>query len=181
MFAEDMPLLNTPHLVALALRAAEENGVSADRCADRLEALYRETGEAPPVGRDELVARCGQVVGWLRAAGLLEARDGICVLTPRGREALAAHPHGMDLADLTAYPDFAAFLARSERGKRREALADGYDEGYTARQDGKSFTENPYGFATADHLAWENGWCEALDAEEGPGTSPLTGTRRDAN
>ena len=40
---------------------------------------------------------------------------------------------------------------------------------------------NPHGFGSADHLAWENGWCEALDEEEGSGLSPLTGTRRDAN
>ncbi len=50
MFADDDPLLNRPSLVALVLRAAEEGGASAERCADRLEALFRATGEAPPVG-----------------------------------------------------------------------------------------------------------------------------------
>ena len=181
MFADDIPLLNTPNLVALVLRAAEEGGASAERCADRLEALFRQMGERPEVGRDEMVARCGKTVGWLRAAGLLEAGDGVWLLTARGREALAAHPQGMDLADLAAYPDFAEYLEQRSGGRRPEIRSNGYDEGFAARRAGRAFTDNPHGFGSAAHLAWENGWCEALDEEEGPGVSPLTGTRRDAN
>lgn len=186
MFAEDIPLLNTPSLVALVLRAADEGGASAEICADRLEALFRQTEGSAPVDRDELVARCGRAVGWLREAGLLEAGlleagKGRWVLTARGREALAAHPWGMDLADLTAYPEFADFLARRERNETPEPRSDAYDEGYAARQAGRLFTDNPYGFGSAGHLAWENGWCEALDEEESADFSQLTGTRRDAN
>jgi hypothetical protein len=181
MFPEDIPLLNTPSLVALVLRAADEGGASAESCADRLEALFRRTEERPPVDRDELITRCGRTLGWLREAGLLEAGDERWVLTARGREALAAHPQGMDLADLAAYPEFAAYLARRERGTRRDPRSNGYGEGFAARQAGRAFTDNPYGFGSADHLAWENGWCEALDEEEGPGLSPVTGGRRDAN
>jgi hypothetical protein len=184
MSADDVPLLNTPSLVALALRAAAEGGASAEICADRLEALFRRTEGEAAVGRDELLARCGRTIGWLREAGLLEAGEGRWVLTRRGRAALERHPQGMDLADLAAYPEFAAYLARRERrerGWRREPGVDGYHEGFAARQAGRAFTDNPHGFGSADHLGWENGWCEALDEEEGPGVSPLTGTRRDAN
>ena len=181
MFADDHPLLNTPSLVALVLRAADEGGASAEICAGRLEALFRQTGEHPEVARDEMVARCGKAVGWLRAAGLLEAGNGAWRLTARGREALAAHPQGMDLADLAAYPEFAEHLRQRESGKRPEPVAGGYDQGFAARRAGKAFTDNPHGLGSAAHLAWENGWCEALDEEEGPGVSPLTGTRRDAN
>jgi hypothetical protein len=183
--AEDVPLLNRPSLVALVLRAADEGGASAEICADRLEALFRQTGERAEVGRDELVARCGKAVGWLRAAGLLEAGDGRWVLTARGREALAAHPQGMDLADLAAFPEFADYLHAHDAAARRtgggRAQATAYDQGFAARHEGVGFTDNPHDFATADHQLWEKGWCEALDEEEGPGISPLTGTRRDAN
>jgi hypothetical protein len=189
MFADDHPLLNTPNLVALVLRAAGEGGASAETCADRLEALFRQADERPEVARDEMVARCGKAVGWLRAAGLLEAvrleSAGRWVLTARGREALAHHPQGMDLADLAAFPDFAEYLRAGDAAARRTgggpAVATAYDDGFAARRDGLAFTDNPHEFATADHQLWEKGWCEALDEEEGPGISPLTGTRRDAN
>jgi hypothetical protein len=181
MFADDIPLLNTPSLVALVLRAAEEGGASAEACADRLEALFRKTAERPEVGRDEMVARCGKAIGWLRAAGLLAAGDGAWLLTARGREALAAHPQGMDLADLAAYPEFADYIERRAAGQRPEPRSNGYDEGFAAHRAGRAFTDNPHGFGSADHLAWENGWCEALDEEEGPGVSSVTGTRRDAS
>ncbi len=185
MFADDVPLLNTPNLVALVLRAADEGGASAELCADRLEALFSQAGEAPPVARDAMVARCGKVVGWLRAARLLEASDHRWTLSARGREALARHPQGMDLADLAAYPEFEAHLHAQDAAARRSGAAapreTAYDLGFTARHAGAAFTDNPHEFGTADHQLWEKGWCEALDEEDGPGLSPLTGSRRDAN
>lgn len=185
LFAEDVPLLNTPNLVALVLRAAEVGAASAELCADRLEALFRKTGEDPPVGRDELVGRCGKTVGWLRAAGLLEADDRAWKLSARGREALAEHPRGMDLADLAGYPEFADYLdAETVAARRTGARAPSetaYDQGFAARHAGVAFTENPHGFGTADHQKWETGWCEALDGEEVAGPSPLTGGSREAS
>ena len=187
MVAEDIPLLNTPNLVALVLRAAGEGGASAEICAERLDGLFRQTGERPELDRDQLVARCGKVVGWLRRAGLLEAgmleMGGRWVLTARGREALAAHPQGMDLADLAAYPEFAKYLQAEDAaaGRTGGGRATAYDQGFAARGEGVGFTGNPHAFGTADHQLWEKGWCEALDEEEGPGTSPITGGQRDAN
>ena len=165
----EAPLLNTPHLVALVMRAAEGGGASAGICAERLAALFRETGEEAPVARDELVARCGKVICWLRATGLLGPGDGAWTLTARGREALERHPQGMDLADLAAYPEFAEYLHAEDAAARRTgagaARETAYDRGYVACHSGAAFTENPHDFATADHQQWERGWCEALDEE----------------
>ena len=43
--------------------------------------------------------------------------------------------------------------------------ARGYDEGFNAYWSGKDPTDNPYRPDTVDHLAWENGWSEALDED----------------
>src|SRR5690606_33835909 len=52
---DDIPLLNTPNLVALILRDAGTGGASADGCADRLARLF---GAEPPLDRAALVAHC---------------------------------------------------------------------------------------------------------------------------
>lgn len=180
---DDTPLLNTPNLVALVLREAAGAGATAEACADRLEPLFG-PGESP--GRDATVARCATHIRWLRKAGMIAPSNGCWAITPRGQEALAAHPDGMDLADLAAYPEFAAWLAAEDAaehsGGAEPARQTAYDEGYSARHQGAAFTDNPYSFATAGHGLWEKGWCEALDEEEqGPDRSTVSGRRRDAN
>ena len=178
---DDIPLLNTPNLVALILRAAGSGGASAETCADRLAPLF---GDEPPLGRSALVAHCATHLRWLCEARLVEPGGGRWTLTGRGREALAAHPEGMDLAELDAYPEFAAWLETQDAAERPRggppARANACDEGYVARHEGAAFTGNPYDPGTADHQLWEKGWCEALDEEEGSGRSTLTGRRRDA-
>lgn len=179
---DDIPLLNTPNLVALILREAHAGGATAEGCADRLAPLM---STEPAVGRDEVVARCAIHIRWLREARLVEPADGRWAITARGREALAAHPQGLDLAGLAGWPEFAAYLEAEEGAEHPQggppARANAYDDGYVARQQGIAFTDNPYDFATAAHGLWEKGWCEALDEEEGPGRSAETGRRRDAN
>ena len=179
---DDIPLLNTPNLVALILRAAEAGGASAEGCADRLAPLLDADVR---LDRRALVARCATHVRWLREAGLVEPLGGRWGLTARGRQALEAHPDGMDLAELADYPEFAAYLDAEDAAERPEggapARATAYDEGFAARHQGAAFTDNPHDFATADHQLWEKGWCEALDEEAGPRRSALTGRRRDAN
>ncbi len=174
---DDYPLLNTPNLVALILREAEAHGASAEGCADRLAALF---GETPPaLDRHAIVARVATHLRWLREARLLDARDRCWVLTERGRKALAAHPDGMDLPDLAAFPEFAAYLEAKNVAECRSGgpapRATSYDEGFSARHEGAAFTDNPYDFGAADHQSWEKGWCEALDEDEGPGRSALAG------
>lgn len=178
----DYPLLNTPNLVALILREADAGMATAEGCADRLAGLF---GGEPPVDRDSLLARCARHARWLGEAGLIEPRDGGWRLTDRGRDALSAHPNGMDLDALAAFPRFAAYLDARDAAERpqggRPARATAYDEGFAARNAGAAFTDNPYDFSSADHGLWEKGWCEALDEAEGPGVSPITGGRRDTN
>ena len=172
--------------MALILREAEADGASAERCADRLAALFREPGRRRRSTATRWSRAAPGDLRWLRAAGLLEAGDGEWRLSARGREALAAHPQGMDLADLAAaIPEFAAHLHARGRGgapvgrgaarARRPMI-----EGFAARHAGAAFTDNPYDFATADHQLWEKGWCEALDEEAGPSASPPGDSRRDA-
>lgn len=182
---DDTPLLNTPNLVALLMRQAEAAGATAEGCTDRLAALYGKPGEMPPVDRDEVIARCATHIRYLRRAGLVEPRDRRWVLTEAGRRALEEHPEGMDIADLAVFPEFSDWLDASDAAEHPEggapARATAYDEGFAARHAGAAFTDNPYDFATAEHQLWEKGWCEALDEEAGPGRSPQTGSRRDAN
>ena len=184
---DDIPLLNTPNLVALILREADAGGASAEACADRLGPLLGARGvprrNAPD--RTSVIAACALRIRWLCEARLVEPRDGRWAITARGRESLSAHPEGMDLAELAAYPEFAAWLDSQDAAEHPEgsppARATAYDEGFVARHQGAAFTDNPYDFATADHQTWEKGWCEALDEEEGPARSALTARRRDAN
>ncbi len=68
---------------------------------------------------------------------------------------MAAHPHGMDLADLAAYPDFEAYLHDQDAAARRQGASlrakPPMIEGFAARHAGTGFTENPHEFGTADH------------------------------
>ena len=43
--------------------------------------------------------------------------------------------------------------------------AGGYDQGFYAYWSGQGPADNPYAPDSADHLAWENGWSEALDED----------------
>ena len=149
---DDIPLLNTPNLVALILRqAGSGGGASAEGCANRLIPLFG-AGEAPH--RNSVVARCASRIRWLAEARLVEPRDGRWATTARGHEALSTHPEGMDLAELDAYPEFAAWLDSEDAAERRQggppARATAYDEGFIARHQCAAFTDNPYDFATAD-------------------------------
>jgi hypothetical protein len=164
----EYPLLNTPSMVVTILRAAEGRTTLA-ACADRLAAQLDRLDEHPPFGPDEVASRLGMIVRYLTEAGLLApgADDGSFTLTERGRAALAEHPEGFDTADLMAYPEFARHLRTLERrrGPRDDPRAGGYDAGFDAYWTGQGPVDNPYASDSADHLAWENGWSEALDED----------------
>ena len=92
--------------------------------------------------------------------------DGGFQITERGRAALADHPQGFDTADLMVHPEFARYIRSLERRRRPiDARAGGYDQGYDAYWTGRDPADNPFGSDSADHLAWENGWSEALDED----------------
>jgi hypothetical protein len=66
-----------------------------------------------------------------------------------------------------SFPEFRAFLRRTHEGGSPRAAHEGpEDEGAAAFADGAGPADNPYSFDTAEHLAWESGWFEALDEAE---------------
>ena len=164
-FAE-YPLLNVPNLVVILLRQGAVPATVADATA-ALQALLDRTGEHPPYGRADIAARLGMLVRYLTEARLLApAGDGAFVTTARGKAALAEHPQGLDTADLMVYPEFARYIGgRDPRRTPLDPRAGGYDQGFAAYWSGDGPPDNPYPPDSADHLAWENGWSEALDED----------------
>lgn len=171
MHFREFPLLNTPHLILVILREAAAGETSLDACLARLRQLLAQTHETPPYGEAEIRARLDLLRRYLVEARLIAGTDGErFAITPRGREALAEHPQGFDLADLMAYPEFAHFiraLARARAAGRMDPRTPAYDEGYSAYRAGATLADNPHPSDSSDHLAWENGWFEALDEDAG--------------
>jgi hypothetical protein len=163
----EYPLLNTPNMVAIILREAEAGPATLQDCAARLQALLARADEHPPFGPAEVASRLETLVRYLVEARLLAPeRDGRFALTERGRAALAEHPAGFDTADLMVYPEFARYVrGLVARHGGMDPRAGGYDEGFYAYWSGQVPADNPYPPDSADHLAWENGWSEALDED----------------
>jgi hypothetical protein len=162
------PLLNTPSMVLVVLRAASGDGpATVATSAAALAGLLDRAGERPPFGPEEIASRLEMLVRYLAEAKLVSlGPDGSFVATPRGRAALAEHPQGFDVADLMAYPEFARHIRGLElRRAGMDPRAGGYDQGFYAYWSGKGPADNPYAPDSADHLAWENGWSEALDED----------------
>lgn len=167
----EYPLLNTPNLVALLLRAAAEGTPSVAECAGRLQALLARAGEAPDLPAAMLLERLDTLRRHLATARLIApVGEDRFTLTERGRAALEAHPAGFALDDLMRYPEYAEEM----RERPAPAIADpgsrAYDQGFAARQAGQPLTANPHPPDAAAHLDWKNGWSEALD--ESPGQEP---------
>ncbi|HUF86333.1 MAG TPA: hypothetical protein VMM59_03040 [Thermohalobaculum sp.] len=171
MHFREYPLLNTPHLMLLILREAAGGETSLAACAGRLRQLLARARERPPYGDDEIGARLDALRRYLAEARLIAPAGGErFAITARGREALAEHASGFDLADLMVYPEFADFvrgLARARAEGRMDARIPAYDEGYAAYRAGAILADNPHPEDSADHLSWANGWVEALDEDAG--------------
>jgi len=170
MDLSEYPLLNRPALMLLMLKAAAERPVTIMDCRRRLAEELERIHEQPDVPESLIAAELGEVAKHLLAARLLVEGDGEAFsLTGRGRQVLEAHPLGIDETVLTGFAEYRAFIRDFAR---RRSIDDPrlarYDEGYAAQQEGRSLSENPYASDSIDHLAWENGWSEARDAESGP-------------
>jgi hypothetical protein len=173
----EYPLLNAPNLVVIILRRGLDAPATRADCAATLEGLLARADEHPPFGPDEVAARLDTLIRYLTEAKLVEpVAGGAFATTARGRAALAEHPQGLDTPDLMAYPEFARFIG--DLGRRQPGLdprAGGYDQGFYAYWRGQVPADNPYPPDSADHLAWENGWSEALDEDfrpAGPRAAP---------
>jgi len=179
MHFREFPLLNTPHLMLVILREAARGETSLDSVQARLDELLALARESPPYGAAEIRARLDLLRRYLTearliapgsASGSAPSEADRFTITSRGREALAEHPQGFDLADLMAYPEFARFiraLARARAEGRMDPRTPAYDEGYAAYRAAARLADNPYPSDSIDHLAWENGWFEALDEDAG--------------
>jgi len=163
----EYPLLNAPNMVVTILRAASEAPATLADCAARLQALLDRADEHPPFGPEDMASRLQMLIRYLIEAKLLQpAPDGSFTATGRGRAALADHPEGFDTPDLMIYPEFASYIRGLElRRAPLDPRAGGYDEGFYAYWTGASPADNPHPPDSADHLAWENGWSEALDED----------------
>ncbi len=165
----EYPLLNTPNLILLLLGAAAKGPAKLQDCVDALAALLDRADEHPPVPEEEMRRRFGMLRRQLALARLIKpTEDEGFTLTERGREALERHPQGFDIPDLMAYPEFAGHIRRAVRnedtgGPRIPA----YDAGFAAFGEGLELADNPHPADSSDHLAWENGWFEALDSAGG--------------
>ena len=162
----EYPLLNTPNLMAVLLRAAGEGTPSVADCARRLAATLALAGEAPPVPPERILRRLDTLRRHLEIARLIAPVGADRFqLTERGRAALAAHPAGFATDDLMAYPEYAAEVrARARRPDGGVPQGRAFDAGFDAGLRRRSPAENPYPADSADHLAWENGWSEAGEA-----------------
>jgi hypothetical protein len=139
--------------------------------------LLDRADEHPPFGPEDVASRLRMLIRYLIEANLLaDAGGGAVATTARGRAALAEHPQGLDTADLMAYPEFARYIRGLElRRAAMDPRANGYDQGFYAYWSGELPADNPYPPDSADHLAWENGWSEALDEDfrwTGPRSNP---------
>jgi hypothetical protein len=182
MLFRDYPLLNTPNLILVLLRAAEEGPATLGAAQAALAALLAQAHEHPPVGPGDVAPRLAMLVRYLAEARLVAiGADGSFALTPRGQDALSRHSEGFDVADLAAYPEFARYLRGIELRRTRpdDPRASGYDQGFYAYWSGATPAENPFAEDSADHLAWENGWSEAFDEDyrwSGPHADQLRGS-----
>ena len=177
----EYPLLNTPSMVLVILREAAGDGPATVAVAAAPAGLLDRAGEQPPFGPEEIATRLEMLVRYLAEAKLVSlAPDGSFVATARGRAALAEHPQGFDVADLMAYPEFARHIRGSScagpDGPARRRLR----PGLLRLLDWRGPADNPYAPDSADHLAWENGWSEALD-DDLPLDRPAGERRTSAN
>jgi hypothetical protein len=163
----EYPLLNSPNMVVTILREAQEGPATLKNVAARLQALLDQADEHPPFGPGDVASRLELLIRYLSEATLLApGPDGAFTLTERGRAALAEHPEGFDTPDLMVYPEFARYIRSLElRRGPLDPRAGGYDQGFYASWTGDAPADNPYSPDSADHLAWENGWSEALDED----------------
>ncbi len=165
--SEEYPLLNDPNLAITVLRQAEAGPARLEDCLARLSATLKKAGEPLPLGKPAVLQWLSRVAEMLRHASLLAAEaPGLYRLTTRGAQVLAEHPLGVDSSVLETFPEFRLWLSR--RGELPHLAPEpAFDEGHAAYLAQRTLADNPYPLDSAAHLAWENGWFDALDEEQG--------------
>lgn len=161
----DFPLLNTPHLVVVMLKTTSGGEASIDDALNYLRKILRVAGEQPPFAEEILRQRLQAIGHHLMQVGLLApVEGGRFRITGKGRRAIADHPAGFDTADLMDDPQFRRRLRLVYRQTGMDDPRETqYQAGYAAFRQGMAISDNPHHQDTIDHLAWEDGWCEARD------------------
>lgn len=195
MSDEEPILLHEPDLMLAILRAARERPATIDEAKAQLLGNLRTAEEPVPEDMVVLEERLDEARELLAgAAAIVVLEDGRYRLTKRGEELLDRHPSGVDQTVLGDFPEFQRFLAqRSEgavheggphqtgpyqqlgpwrpepnpQGPEDDPRLDAYLAGQQAFAEGEPTDAKPYATDSNVHLAWENGWCAARDAEQG--------------
>lgn len=165
-------LLNSPSMMLAILREAAKGPATVASCVEHLQHMLESTGEHTSFTTEDFAIRVRRLKENLVLAHLLTmvSDDGF-MITARGRDALHHHPMGFSTGDLMAYPEFADFVRGINKDYARADLrASAFDEGYHAYLAGASPADNPCEPESADHMAWANGWSDALDDDRGYGT-----------
>jgi ribosome modulation factor len=168
----EYPLLNTPHLTLIIMKASAEPGATLDGAVERLKKALHKAREDSPVNKVALRRHLEEVAGQLTGLGLLSA-DGRLRITRRGREALAKYPKGFDFADI-ADPIRSGAPNSRESSTIADPWGQAFEHGYDAYRRGGSLSDNPYPQDSANHLVWEDGWSEARDDAERPYASEIS-------
>jgi ribosome modulation factor len=157
----DYPLLNTPHLTLIVMKAAVTPGATLGDALARLKDALEMAREEPPFDDATLRTQLEDVAKELARLGFLQTGRQLR-MTHRGREILAKYPRGFNFADV-ADP----LQAPKATDRRRSATTDprrhAFQDGYDAHHRGKSLIDNPYLQDSVNHLAWEDGWSQARD------------------
>lgn len=160
----EIPLLHYPDLMLALLKESSQREARIEDAAARLGRDLRAAHEVPgPLG-EALEQELATARDALLAAHFIEAlSDDRFRITPRGREALRRHPHGIDDSVLMDYAEFRDWLGRAAAAQAppEDARSREFQRGWAAQQDGRDLTENPFAPDTAQHAAWEDGWLAA--------------------
>ena len=162
-----VPAAQHPELVAIILREAPPGRRRSRTARARLQALLDARDEHPPFGPEEVASRLEMLIRYLTEARLL-ARGTRRQLRadrarPRGAGRASAglryrRPDGLPgVRPLHPRPGAPARAVRRARRRLRPGLLRLLDRREPGRQ--------PLRPDSADHLAWENGWSEALDED----------------
>ena len=171
---EEPALLHEPDLMLAVLRAAGQGAAGPEEAAARLVANLAAAGEAAPADPADLRRRLERAADLLAGAGALSpAGGGRFRLTRCGALLLAEHPDGVDVSVLEGLPVFRALVAgRARRRPADDPCLPAYEAGVRAFAVGRPLDANPHDDDSADHLGWENGWCEACDEVRERGGGP---------
>jgi len=175
MAIKDNKLTTNDEAIKLSImKLAQSNPVKLVDCINHITSqileLDSQMGISPSLspkrlGLEERIKNC---CDQLFATNLLVYINEIeFCLTAFGKEIVDKTPVDIAEKPLTSPPKHNCSLRQVTGGLSAPSSSrKRYDEGFTAFRGGENYTTNPYPNDQAEHLAWHNGWAEALKNEE---------------